>query len=150
MRKFIYFLYKATAVLGVVFFVLAFIYMIVHSVLLELGIAKDTLRGLAIWLGLFYIGAVLLDFGLNGMEKEMRHIAQQTRHISQQPRRISQQIHHLPQHTLKEILSPCQGCQNFHGVEYGGVMLVCGIHPHGVEEDSCPDYELSKDRQGKR
>jgi hypothetical protein len=35
----------------------------------------------------------------------------------------------------------CRGCRNFHGVKYEGVMLVCAIHPGGVEGDICPDFE---------
>ncbi|MEB3887129.1 hypothetical protein [Lyngbya sp. CCY1209] len=35
----------------------------------------------------------------------------------------------------------CRGCKNYHGQVYGGNLLVCGMHPYGVEEDSCPDWE---------
>ncbi|MBD2503945.1 hypothetical protein [Anabaena azotica] len=35
----------------------------------------------------------------------------------------------------------CSRCKNFHGKEYGGIKLICGIHPYGVDEDICPDYE---------
>ncbi|WP_193199681.1 hypothetical protein [Nostoc sp. MG11] len=34
----------------------------------------------------------------------------------------------------------CIGCENYHGQYYGGNMLVCAIHPHGVEGENCPDY----------
>ncbi|MBD2504853.1 hypothetical protein [Anabaena azotica] len=39
-----------------------------------------------------------------------------------------------------DIPKPCRGCCNYHGKEYGGVMLVCGIHPKGVKGDKCPDF----------
>jgi hypothetical protein len=35
----------------------------------------------------------------------------------------------------------CRGCRNFHGIKYEGVILICGIHPHGVEGEHCPDFE---------
>jgi hypothetical protein len=35
----------------------------------------------------------------------------------------------------------CVGCCNYHGEAYGGNVLVCAMHPYGVEEDSCPDWE---------
>jgi len=35
----------------------------------------------------------------------------------------------------------CKGCRNYHGQVYGGNLLVCGMHPMGVESDSCPDWE---------
>ncbi|OCQ98507.1 hypothetical protein BCD67_08085 [Oscillatoriales cyanobacterium USR001] len=35
----------------------------------------------------------------------------------------------------------CQGCRNYHGHVYGGNLLVCGMHPLGVESNSCPDWE---------
>ncbi|QHG20697.1 hypothetical protein [Nostoc sp. ATCC 53789] len=39
------------------------------------------------------------------------------------------------------IPTNCRGCRNFHGVKYEGVMLVCAIHPSGVEGDTCSDHE---------
>ena len=35
----------------------------------------------------------------------------------------------------------CRGCIHYHGQVYGGNLLVCGMHPHGVEDESCPDWE---------
>ncbi|HIK54932.1 MAG TPA: hypothetical protein IGS37_07200 [Synechococcales cyanobacterium M55_K2018_004] len=35
----------------------------------------------------------------------------------------------------------CVGCQHYHGQEYNGVMLVCGMHPYGWEGEECPDWE---------
>lgn len=35
----------------------------------------------------------------------------------------------------------CRGCQHYHGHVYGGNLLVCAMHPNGVEEDTCPDWE---------
>ncbi|RCJ41996.1 hypothetical protein A6770_35505 [Nostoc minutum NIES-26] len=34
----------------------------------------------------------------------------------------------------------CIGCANYHGVEYGGNVLVCAIHAQGWEDDNCPDF----------
>ncbi len=35
----------------------------------------------------------------------------------------------------------CMGCRHYHGQAYGGNLLVCGMHPSGCEDDSCPDWE---------
>ncbi len=35
----------------------------------------------------------------------------------------------------------CRGCRNYHGQVYGGNLLVCGMHPYGVEDETCPDWE---------
>lgn len=37
----------------------------------------------------------------------------------------------------------CVGCRHYHGQSYNGVMLVCGMHPFGWEEQDqkCPDWE---------
>lgn len=35
----------------------------------------------------------------------------------------------------------CVGCRNYHGGEYGEEMLVCGMHPYGPEDETCPDWE---------
>lgn len=35
----------------------------------------------------------------------------------------------------------CIGCSNYHGQAYGGNLLVCGMHPHGWDDQSCPDWE---------
>jgi hypothetical protein len=34
----------------------------------------------------------------------------------------------------------CVGCSHYHGEVYGGNVLVCAMHPYGVEEKSCPDW----------
>jgi hypothetical protein len=35
----------------------------------------------------------------------------------------------------------CRGCHNYHGEINGGNLLVCGMHPYGVEDETCPDWE---------
>lgn len=49
-------------------------------------------------------------------------------------------------HTVEPWLNQhpvCMGCRHYHGQEYGGNLLVCGMHPYGMEDgsDSCPDKE---------
>lgn len=40
-----------------------------------------------------------------------------------------------------EIRSDCRICKHYHGQIYGGVELVCAVHPNGYSGDSCPDYQ---------
>jgi hypothetical protein len=50
---------------------------------------------------------------------------------------------------LNEILSgrkstmptACNGCSNYYGKTHGGNALICAMHPHGAESDSCADFE---------
>ena len=35
----------------------------------------------------------------------------------------------------------CIGCRNYHGQAYNGQILVCGMHPYGVDDSFCPDWE---------
>lgn len=35
----------------------------------------------------------------------------------------------------------CIGCRYYEGSDFGGNMLVCGIHPYGCQSEICPDYE---------
>ncbi|MEL6604144.1 MAG: hypothetical protein AAFP20_13060 [Cyanobacteria bacterium J06614_10] len=35
----------------------------------------------------------------------------------------------------------CIGCRNYHGTAYGNEMLVCGMHPYGPDDTTCPDWE---------
>lgn len=35
----------------------------------------------------------------------------------------------------------CIGCRHYHGQVYGGNLLVCGMHPHGWDDENCPDWE---------
>ncbi len=35
----------------------------------------------------------------------------------------------------------CIGCKNYEGSDFGGNMLVCGIHPYGCDTEKCPDWE---------
>jgi hypothetical protein len=49
-------------------------------------------------------------------------------------------------HTVEPWLNQhpvCVGCRHYHGQEYGGNLLVCAMHPYGMEDgsDSCPDKE---------
>jgi hypothetical protein len=39
----------------------------------------------------------------------------------------------------------CRGCRNYHGQVYGGNLLVCAMHPTGVESESCADWESDGD-----
>lgn len=39
----------------------------------------------------------------------------------------------------------CRGCSNYHGQVYGGNLLVCAMHPTGVESESCVDWESDGD-----
>ncbi|MDJ0676363.1 MAG: hypothetical protein QNJ36_13415 [Calothrix sp. MO_167.B42] len=35
----------------------------------------------------------------------------------------------------------CMGCMHYHGQAYGGNLLVCAMHPHGWDDENCPDRE---------
>jgi hypothetical protein len=35
----------------------------------------------------------------------------------------------------------CNGCKNYHGAVYNGVPFVCAMHPYGVEDEVCADFE---------
>ncbi|MBD2505323.1 hypothetical protein [Anabaena azotica] len=120
MRKFRYAVYTATALTGGVFLTGGVMYLMAGTALILLHLPIEGFKGWIRGLGFLFIGVKLLNFGYNGMESEIR--------------RASQQL-------LKNIPKPCRGCQNYHGVEYGGVMLVCAVHPEGVKGDHCPDHQ---------
>ena len=40
-----------------------------------------------------------------------------------------------------ETLRLCRNCKHYHGQIYGGVELVCAVHPYRYSGDSCPDYQ---------
>ncbi|MGE5658849.1 MAG: hypothetical protein ACM37W_19805 [Actinomycetota bacterium] len=44
-------------------------------------------------------------------------------------------------HPTQTEHSACQGCRHYHGQVYGGNLLVCGMHPYGVESENCADWE---------
>lgn len=39
------------------------------------------------------------------------------------------------------VPATCRGCCHYHGHTYGGHLLVCAMHPYGVEEEHCPDWQ---------
>lgn len=43
----------------------------------------------------------------------------------------------------KDNHAACIECNNYHGQAYNGQIFVCAMHPYGVEDDSCPDWEQS-------
>lgn len=63
--------------------------------------------------------------------------------------KVESDIDKILEKRRKAMPKACKGCRNFHGVKYGGVMLVCGIHPGGVEGNTCPDFEKFS-QKGKR
>jgi hypothetical protein len=51
-------------------------------------------------------------------------------------------IHYEPRKAATPDHQPvCMGCRNYNGTTFGGNLLVCGFHPYGCPEDSCPDWE---------
>jgi hypothetical protein len=52
-------------------------------------------------------------------------------------------LRQIQQRRSAELAIPpaCQGCCHYHGRSYGGTRLVCGMHPYGVEEEDCPDWQ---------
>ncbi len=38
----------------------------------------------------------------------------------------------------------CINCANYHGQSYNGNLLVCAMHPHGWNDENCPDWEEEK------
>ncbi len=63
---------------------------------------------------------------------------------------IESDIDRILEEKRKTIPKTCRGCRNFHGIKYQGVMLVCGIHPSGVEGNTCPDFEKFSQKGGTR
>ncbi|WP_193200471.1 hypothetical protein [Nostoc sp. MG11] len=55
--------------------------------------------------------------------------------------KVESDIEKILSERRKAMPKACRGCRNFHGIKYQGVMLVCAIHPHGVESDTCLDFE---------
>lgn len=52
-------------------------------------------------------------------------------------------------HTVEPILNEhtaCVGCRHYHGQVYGDNLLICGMHPYGWEEEQCPDWESTWQR----
>ncbi len=42
----------------------------------------------------------------------------------------------------------CRGCIHYHGRLYGRHLFVCGMHPYGSNNETCPDWEGSGEKQG--
>lgn len=38
------------------------------------------------------------------------------------------------------IPTACNGCSNYHGQIYNGNLLICAIHPNGLDNETCPDF----------
>lgn len=41
----------------------------------------------------------------------------------------------------RPIPAPCRGCKYYHGISYNGVPLICTVHPEGIEDVQCPDWQ---------
>jgi hypothetical protein len=53
---------------------------------------------------------------------------------------VDQPFPHIVEPTPEEHPA-CIGCRHYHGMVYGGNLLVCGMHPYGWEDENCPDWE---------
>jgi len=38
----------------------------------------------------------------------------------------------------------CIGCKHYHGRVYNDTVLVCGMHPYGWDDPSCPDWDSAR------
>lgn len=56
---------------------------------------------------------------------------------------LLRQINQEAESNKPPIPVACRGCCNYHGRVYGGQLLVCAMHPYGVEVDHCPDWQTS-------
>ena len=45
---------------------------------------------------------------------------------------------------MVEIPRLCRICKHYHGRVYGGIELVCVIHPYGYSGDRCLDRQVRK------
>ena len=45
---------------------------------------------------------------------------------------------------MMEIPRLCRTCKHYHGQIYGGIELVCAVHPYGYSGNSCPDRQAKK------
>lgn len=89
------------------------------------GGAKSWFAGLSLMLG----GVGLQAAALNRLVKTQ----------------AEEEVHRMLKQRNQVIPKICVGCENFHGQEHGGVMLVCAIHPYGIETERCPDSDFSRD-----
>jgi len=108
--------------------------------------------------GLFLIGAALgmATIGEKLALEELKLIQneienERSRQASQQPQVVNIRIS-IPEPTLPDEIEDeieektdqypaCVRCKHFHGEEYGGNFLVCGMHPYGWDDENCPDWE---------
>lgn len=56
---------------------------------------------------------------------------------------VDQPFPDIVEPTLEENPA-CIGCHHYHGMAYGGNLLVCGMHPYGWEDENCPDWEKAE------
>lgn len=100
-------------------------------------------------LGMAAVGEKLADNELNRInnEVERERDRQASQHTQVMTIRISIPEPTLPDEIEDEIeektdqYPACVGCKHFHGEEYGGNFLVCGMHPYGWDDENCPDWE---------
>lgn len=62
---------------------------------------------------------------------------------------LLRQINTPPPTAAAQQPQACQGCCHYHGRVYGGNLLVCAMHPYGVETDRCGDWESSNEPASK-
>ncbi|MBF2047631.1 MAG: hypothetical protein EDM05_032035 [Leptolyngbya sp. IPPAS B-1204] len=87
------------------------------------------------------VGAGLLGytstaFVLDCKRQQKRRIADAEAYLEFLRQRNQEQVTHT-----RPMPKVCRGCCHYHGRTYGGHLLVCAMHPYGVEDASCPDWQ---------
>jgi len=106
------------------------------------GAPADWLKGVAVMMGsgcVSYATAALL------LRQDRERAAR-----AEAAEAYLQFLRHMDEIPIQPSLRPasCRGCRHYHGKHYGGVQLVCAMHPHGVEGEDCADWNWGADQNG--
>jgi hypothetical protein len=79
-----------------------------------------------------FVGVAGLFIGLKRIDREFEEQSQIQNQIREQYQKSD--------YKKSNICKTCESCKNYHGHKYNSIILVCAIHPYGVNTDNCLDY----------
>lgn len=78
----------------------------------------------------------LVDVIITTSEEIDAAISEDWEHFSDED--FTSMSYHQP---VAQSHAACINCANYHGYIYNDNLFVCAMHPYGVEENTCPDWE---------
>jgi hypothetical protein len=107
---------------------------------IAIEVKRPMIRTVAAFVGSAGLGAATMSMVLAAERQRKEQEA-----IAQAYLDFLQRLQHSPHPPKPQRPTACRGCVHYHGKVYNGTLLVCGMHPYGAEDETCPDWNWGQE-----